>query len=138
MALPHLIEVCLFFENKNPSEVIYTREIPLKVSTKFIEENIAILRELLDSFLLNEMIKSDETNFFERFYLKRDCTRIRIRLLDDVIKTHLLGSTFISDLEVPISELDELLLKRSNLLSISFKKASGIRIFFSLSPIWGS
>ena len=74
-----LLKVCKFFI-KNPKPNMYIRELPLDISTKFVEENQLYLRHLLD-FLIDENINSDENDFERRFNLKFKETLIRIRIL---------------------------------------------------------
>lgn len=95
-----LLKVCRFFI-KNPKTNIYIREIPLDISTKFVEENKAILRLLLD-FLIEENINSGENDFERRFNLKFKEPLIRIRILDSGTARKLFFG--IDDLSIPHSQ----------------------------------
>lgn len=92
--LPHLstwddlLTVCAYFV-ANPRPGLYLRELPLPVHTKFIEENQAILRQLLDELLPDEMISVEESHFERRFGLRYDEPQIHLRLLDATLHQHL-------------------------------------------------
>ena len=92
-----LLKVCKFFIN-NPKPCLYIRELPLDISTKFIEENKATIRMLLD-ILIEEHINKDENNFEKRFNLKYDEKLIRIRILDDQLAQKLFFG--VNDLSIP-------------------------------------
>lgn len=104
-----LIEVCKFFRQRKTFDRIYLREIPLKTSTKFIEENISILREMLDVLLEPNQINETSDDFFERFSVEKDHPRVRIRISDPATQIQLFGSTALSDIEMPVHELNTLL-----------------------------
>jgi hypothetical protein len=96
-----LLKVCKFFI-QNPKPHIYMREIPLDISTKFIEENQATIRILLD-ILIEEYCNKNENEFEKRFNLKYNERLIRIRILDNQLsQKFFLG---IDDLSVPHSQL---------------------------------
>ncbi|KCZ72032.1 hypothetical protein ANME2D_01432 [Candidatus Methanoperedens nitroreducens] len=105
-----LIKVCKFFIT-NPRPNLYIRELPLELHTKFIEENKAIIRHLLD-FLIDEYINKEEVEFERRFNLKYSEPLIRLRILDEEIaKEYFSGLT---DLSILQSDF--------NILNISCKK----------------
>ncbi len=85
--LPHLavwddlLTVCAYFVAQ-PRPNLYLRELPLPVHTKFVEENQAILRHLLDELLPTAAIHTEESHFERRFGLRYDEPQIRLRLLD--------------------------------------------------------
>ena len=60
-----IIKVCNYFV-ENPKPNLYIRELPIQIHTKFIENNKAIIKELLD-ILIPEHINKNETNFEKRF-----------------------------------------------------------------------
>ncbi len=95
-----LLKVCKFFIH-NPKPDLYIRELPLDISTKFIEENKATIRMLLD-ILVEEHINKDENTFEKRFNLKYDEKLIRIRILDDQLAQKLFFG--INDLSIPHSQ----------------------------------
>jgi hypothetical protein len=86
--LPHLavwddlLTVCAYFVD-HPRPNLYLRELPVPVHTKFIEDNQAILRYLLDELLPPAAIRAGESQFERRFGLRYDEPQIRLRLLDD-------------------------------------------------------
>ncbi len=99
-----LITTCNFFVT-NPQPNLYIRELPLELHTKFIEENKAIIRSLLD-FLIEEHINKEESQFERRFNLKCDEPLIRLRILDEEIaKKYFSGLT---DLSIPQTEFNTL------------------------------
>jgi hypothetical protein len=93
--LPHLavwhdlLTVCAYFVAHHRPH-LYLRELPLPVHTKFVEENQAILRHLLDELLPAEAIHTGESHFERRFGLRYDEPQIRLRLLDEGLR-HELG-----------------------------------------------
>ncbi len=101
-----LIKVCKYFLI-NPRPYIYIREIPLDISTKFIEENTAIIRALLD-ILIEEHVNKDENDFNKRFNLKDVEDLIRFRILDLKIAQKLFSG--IDDLSIPQSQFNQLAL----------------------------
>lgn len=99
-----LLKVCQYFIT-HPTPNLYIRELPIKVHTKFIEENTAVLTSLLD-FLLPAWIQPEEKDFRKRFNLKYDEPLLRIRLLDaDMAQMYLSG---IHDLSIPITQFNTL------------------------------
>jgi hypothetical protein len=95
-----LLKVCKFFM-RNPTPNSYIRELPLDISTKFVEENQATIRMLLD-VLIDEHINKDENDFEKRFNLKYDEKLIRIRILDDQMAQKLFFG--VNDLSIPHSQ----------------------------------
>lgn len=92
-----LIRICNFFIS-NPQPNLYIRELPIELHTKFIEENKAIIRCLLD-FLIEEHVNKEVSQFEKRFNLKYDEPLIRLRILDeDIAKNLFCGLT---DLSIP-------------------------------------
>lgn len=83
---PDLLNVCAYFRDKHykhPDR--YIRELPITVHTKFIEQNKAILRSLLETIIPDEKLVSVENErdyiFEKRFLLKYREPLIRIRFL---------------------------------------------------------
>ncbi|MDG6250919.1 Wadjet anti-phage system protein JetD domain-containing protein [Methanocalculus sp.] len=99
-----LIKVCNYFV-KNPKPHIYVRELPLDISTKFVETNQTILRALLD-ILIERHVNADETNFEKRFNLKYNEKLIRVRILDKKISHDLFSG--VDDISIPQSQFDTL------------------------------
>lgn len=96
----NLLKVCKFFI-KNPRPNLYIRELPLDISTKFVEGNQAIIRTLLDK-LIADHIKNDESDFEKRFNLKYREELIRIRILDEQLAKKLFFG--VTDFSIPISQ----------------------------------
>ena len=101
-----LLKVCNYFKAV-PQPHLYIRELPIRVHTKFIENNKGIIRELLE-IIIAEHIKIDEKQFESRFNLKYDETLVRFRILDEAISQQLFGG--IDDISIPISEFQHLYL----------------------------
>jgi hypothetical protein len=94
-----LLKVCGYFKI-NPAPNLYIRELPIKIHTKFIENNKAVIKELLD-ILIKDRLNPEETNFEKRFNLKYAEPLVRFRVLDkQLAQAHFSG---IADLCVPIS-----------------------------------
>lgn len=99
-----LLKVCVYF-NANPSPFLYIRELPIKVHTKFIEQNKTIIRELLD-IIIAEHINQDEKHFERRFNLKYDEPLVRFRLLDKSIQQQYFFN--MEDISLPIEQFRKL------------------------------
>ena len=85
-----LIKVCRYFYQYNPPHNLYLRELPIEVHSKFIEDNTAALKKLLDNILPQDWINKSETDFSARYLVKRPNVYAQIRLLDDSLK-HIIG-----------------------------------------------
>lgn len=100
-----LIQVCQYFQ-QHPQPNLYIRELPIRVHTKFIENNKRILRDLLEAILPVEHLASvagEKDHIFEkRFSLRYREPLIRFRVLDPALtaKYGLPGS----DISMPTSE----------------------------------
>ena len=101
-----LLMVCAYFK-RTPQPNLYIRELPIKVHTKFIENNKGIIKELLD-ILIADYVDQDEKHFESRFHLKYDEPIIRFRILDNSI-SHLSFSD-VEDISIPISQFKQLAL----------------------------
>ena len=95
-----LLKVCSFFKN-TPKPNLYIRELPIKVHTKFIEQNKAVIRELLD-IIIAEHIKVEEKQFERRFNLRYDEPLVRFRILDNSICQQSFDGA--EDLSIPINQ----------------------------------
>lgn len=95
-----LLKVCSYFKN-TPKPNLYIRELPIKVHTKFIEQNKALIRELLD-IIIADNINVDEKQFERRFNLRYDEPLVRFRVLyNSICKQYFNG---IEDLSIPINQ----------------------------------
>jgi hypothetical protein len=88
--MPDLIKVCRYFYQNNPPHNLYLRELPIEVHSKFIEDNTAALKKLLDNILPQDWINKSETDFSGRYLVKKPNVYAQIRLLDDSLK-HIIG-----------------------------------------------
>ena len=75
-----LLAVCKYFD-AHPSPRCYSRQIPVPVGTKFIEEHEGILREMLD-VVLGDRVNAVAETFADRFHLLVEAAQIRFRFLD--------------------------------------------------------
>ena len=80
-----LLTVCRYFL-EHPKPGLYIRELPLSVHTKYVEEHIGILRELLEQLLPAEAIVPDAPTFQQRFGLREEEPLIHARFLDDQLE----------------------------------------------------
>lgn len=99
-----LLKVCKYFK-VNPQPHMYIRELPIRVHTKYIENNTGIIRELLD-ILISEYVNLEEKKFEPHFNLKYDAPLVRFRILDESVSRHIFGG--IIDLSIPINEFQHL------------------------------
>ncbi len=81
-----LIKVCKFFVKNRPPYNLFLRELPIEIHSKFIEYNFAPLRKLLDVLLPPEWVNATESDFLNRYNIKRPTVFAQIRLLDDSFK----------------------------------------------------
>ena len=84
-----LLSVCTYFTQHGPPHSYFIRELPIPVHSKFIEQNAALLRNLLDLLLPEDWVKHKEKDFASRFGLKKFGVYTQIRILDDALKPHL-------------------------------------------------
>lgn len=99
-----LLKVCIFFK-ANPYPKLFVRELPIKVHTKFIEQNKSILRELLD-IIISESVVDDEKEFEKHFNLKVQEPLIQLRILDNNISKRYFSG--ISQLAIPVTDFETL------------------------------
>ena len=111
-----LLKVCKYFIS-NPNPNLYIRELPLDISTKFIESNQAIIRTLLD-ILIGTEVNIDESDFEKHFNLKTREELIRIRILDEQLAKKLFFG--VSDFSIPTNEFVSL--KYSLQASLRFRE----------------
>lgn len=81
-----LIKVCAYFYNNKPLHNLYLRELPIEVHSKFIENNSAALKRILDVILPVDWINKNETDFSSRYYIKKPTIYAQIRILDDNLR----------------------------------------------------
>lgn len=81
-----LIKVCIYFCNTKPPHNLYLRELPIEVHSKFIEDNTAALKKILDVVLPADWVDKSETDFSNRYYIKKPNIYTQIRILDDTLK----------------------------------------------------
>jgi hypothetical protein len=81
-----IVQVCKYFANNKPPHHFYLRELPIPVHSKFIEDNSAILKKLLDTILSPDWVNVNETDFTLRYGLRKPNVHTQIRVLDDELK----------------------------------------------------
>jgi hypothetical protein len=81
-----LIKVCIYFCNNKPPHNLYLRELPIEVHSKFVEDNTAALKKMLDVVLPDNWINKPETDFSSRYYIKKPNVYAQIRILDESLK----------------------------------------------------
>jgi hypothetical protein len=84
--MPGLIKVCKYFNDNKPPHNLYLRELPIRVHSKFIENNAGFLKKLLDEILPPEWVNNNETTFLDRYYVKKPNIYAQIRILDEELK----------------------------------------------------
>lgn len=84
-----IIKVCKYFSTHPPPHPYYARELPIEVHSKFIEQNVTLLKKLLDLLLPAEWKKLSENDIAGRYFLRKVNVYTQIRILDDDLKPHL-------------------------------------------------
>lgn len=101
-----LLKVCHYFVT-NPNPVLYIRQLPIEIHTKFIEENKAVIQSLLNTLIVDRIQDPNERVFEKRFGLKYKPTQIRVRILDiNIANEYFSGLTDISITEEEFANLD--------------------------------
>jgi len=112
-----ILKVCRYFK-QIPKPNLYIRELPIKVHTKFIQNNQSIIKELLN-ILVSEHINSEEKEFEKRFNLKFAEPQIRFKILDRAIAEKFFSGVY--DIAVPISQFETLNLPIKKVLVVENK-----------------
>lgn len=101
-----LLTVCQYF-SESPRPSLYLRELPIAVHTKFIEQNMGILHDLLETILPPETIAHDASTFYQRFGLKDAPILVRLRLLDEQLDWQ--KGIRMDDISAPLEQVAHLL-----------------------------
>jgi hypothetical protein len=127
-----LILVLDFFV-KNPRPQLYTRELPISVHTKFVEQNKGIIEELLTVLCPNQ-INSEGNTFEDRLSLKRYEPYFHIKILDkDIAQKYFSGLT---DIGITPAELKGLAIKVSRVIIMENKQNyKNVENFLSLPMV---
>lgn len=120
-----ILGVCRYFL-ENPRPGLYVRQLPVTADTKFIEDNEALIRSLLDFLIPDDIRSPHQKRFAERYYLRYDEPLIRIRILDP----HLLCFGNAHDISIPLSDFERLDLPAKHVL-IAENKMN----FLTLPPV---
>jgi hypothetical protein len=110
---PGLLTVCCYLL-ENPLPELYIRELPINLHTKFIEEHMGILRELLDILLPPEAIIPNALTFEQRFGLRTGEAWVLVRFLDDQL--HMRYGLPLDVLSTPCSQFAQLDFRRQRCL----------------------
>jgi hypothetical protein len=129
-----LVKVLQWFE-RHPRPGVFMREIPAVEDTKFIEQNRALLRELLDLILPSDAVNRDAPTFEERFGLRQPESLVRVRFLDRAIAARYLSG--VEDLAVSAGELSRMGFPEVAVVIIVENKASfaNLDVLLSLPEI---
>jgi hypothetical protein len=101
---PGLVEVCCYLQ-LHPRPNLYARELPLSVDTKFVEHHQSVLTRLLKIALPKDAVV-ETGRFEEQFGLRFDEPQVRVRLLDESLRTQL--SMAFDDFSIPIQQFQNL------------------------------
>jgi hypothetical protein len=112
-----ILKVCHYFID-NPKPYRYVRELPIKVHTKFIEQNNQIIIELLN-ILIAEHANTLEKQFEKRFNLKCSESLVRFKVLDPEISKAYFSR--LDDLSIPLSQFEKLGLPLRKVLIVENK-----------------
>ena len=112
-----ILKVCNYFKI-NPKPNLYIRELPIKVHTKFIENNKGIIKDILN-LLIPEHINDEEKEFEKRFNLKFSEPQIRFKILDKAIAENFFSG--VDDLSVTVSQFENLNLPIKKVLVVENK-----------------
>lgn len=91
---------------KNPRPGCYARSLPVRVESKFVEQNEAVLKQWLDALLPDSKINVNGSNFAQRFGLKERQKHRGIQLLDPLLVSET-GLT-VDGFSLPIQGIDSL------------------------------
>ena len=112
-----ILKVCHYFK-ENPRPNLYIRELPIKVHTKFVEENKSIIRELLDIIIALHTDKK-ENEFEKHFYLKYREPLVRFRILDVKISQSFFSG--LDDISIPVNQFEKLALPLKRVIIVENK-----------------
>lgn len=112
-----ILAVCRYFR-ANPRPGLYVRQLPVPVPTKFVERHQAILRELLD-MMLGEQVDRAEKQFERRYGLRYSESLVRFRLLDAGLRRRYFSG--VEDMAVPVTTFERLALPVERVLVVENK-----------------
>lgn len=101
-AWPGILEVACYFI-VTPKPCLYPRQLPLRLPTKFIDQQHDLLRPVLD-FVLGDRIDPAARTFNSRFHLLEDEALVRMRFLDGVVMKR--ANFPVKDVTQPISQFN--------------------------------
>lgn len=111
------LKVCEYFKT-SPKPNLYIRELPISVHTKLIENNKAVIKELLD-ILISGHINRESKEFEKRFHLTSKEFPIRFKILDKAISQKYFSG--IDDFAIPLSQFETMNLPLEQVLVVENK-----------------
>lgn len=99
-----ILKVCDYFRN-NPIPMLFIRELPINVHTKFIEQNQGIIRDILDVIIPGH-VNDGEKEFEKRYNLKYSEPQVRFKILDPELSNNFFSG--IDDIAIPVSQFEKL------------------------------
>lgn len=99
-----ILKVCDYFRN-NPIPMLFIRELPINVHTKFIEQNQGIIRDILDVIIPGH-VNAEEKDFEKRYNLKYSEPQVRFKILDSELSNRFFSG--IDDIAIPVSQFEKL------------------------------
>lgn len=122
---------------RNPRPQLYARELPIEISTKFVEENRSLLDAVLKTVLSESAVDLAGDSFERRFGLRYDEPLVRFRVLDCDLKSRL-GLPFL-DISVPVSQLSHVEWHDINVIIVENKLTFlTLPVLNNSLAIWGS
>jgi len=113
-----LLQVVDYFLHRHQPHQYYIRELPLQLSSKFIEQHEGVLRKLLTTLLPAEQIFPGK-KFAQQFGLKYAEPLLRLRLLDQAMARQYFSG--LTDLSIPITAVKQLNLPLEQVIIVENK-----------------
>lgn len=101
----YLLRVCAYFV-AHPQPQLYSRELPIEVHTKFIEQHQNILDKLLQQVLPASAYDLTTEDFNTRYGIRNKVPLIRIRFLDNALKAQ--NNIPFDDFAIPLNALQDM------------------------------
>lgn len=104
----HSVCLCVNYLFQNTSSNLYLRQLPVKVHTKFIENNKALIQSLLivsESDVSNSIEENKKTSFESKYGIKEKLVLVRFRSLDKKILLNANGLQ-VSEMLLPLCDFE--------------------------------
>jgi len=102
---PDVLKICRYFQD-NPNPGVYSRELPVSVHTKFIDENKATIDSVLQHLFPTKASGKMAESFEQRYGLLFEEPLVRLRMLDKDLRGAL--GLIATDISIPMSEACDL------------------------------